>query len=90
MPAKMPAAHQAKLNTEIAKILNTKEFKDKLFQLGWQVEGTTKQALVDRINADTALYGKLIKAKGYKLLSLGYASKIMAGAAIQALKDAFD
>ena len=30
------------------------------------------------------------KAKGYKLLSLGYASKIMAGAATQVLRDAFD
>src|SRR6185436_18931861 len=34
-PAKMPAAHQAKLNAEIARILNTREMKDKLFQLGW-------------------------------------------------------
>ena len=66
-PAKMPAAHQAKLNAEIAKILNTKEMKDKLFQLGWKVEGTTPKVLVDRIQGDTALYGKLIKAKGYKL-----------------------
>ena len=66
-PAKMPAAHQAKLNAEIAKILNTKEMKDKLFQLGWKVEGTTPKALVDRIQGDTALYGKLIKVKGYKL-----------------------
>ena len=30
------------------------------------------------------------KAKGYNLLSLGYASKIMAAAAAQVLKDAFD
>ena len=66
-PASMPAANQQKLNAEIAKILNAKEMKDRLFQLGWQVEGTTQQALIDRINSDTALYGKLIRAKGYKL-----------------------
>jgi tripartite-type tricarboxylate transporter receptor subunit TctC len=66
-PAKMPAAHQQKLNAEIAKILNTKEMKDKLFQLGWKVEDTSQKALSDRIRSDTELYGKLIKAKGYKL-----------------------
>ncbi|MEO7761439.1 MAG: tripartite tricarboxylate transporter substrate-binding protein [Casimicrobiaceae bacterium] len=66
-PAKMPAAHQVKLNTEIAKILNTKEVKDKLFQLGWKVEDTSQKSLTDRIHSDTATYGALIKAKGYKL-----------------------
>ena len=66
-PAKMPAAHQAKLNAEIAKILNTKEMTDKLFQLGWKVEDTSAKAIAARIQSDTALYGKLIKAKGYKL-----------------------
>ena len=66
-PSKMPAAHQAKLNAEIAKILNAKEMTDKLFQLGWKVEDTSVKALAARIASDTALYGKLIKAKGYKL-----------------------
>ena len=66
-PVKMPAAHQMKLNAEIAKILQSKEMKDKLFQLGWQVGDTSPKALADRIQSDTALYGKLIKAKGYKL-----------------------
>jgi len=66
-PAKMSAAHQAKLNAEIAKILNTKEMKDKLLALGWKVEDTTPKTVADRIRNDTALYGKLIKAKGIKL-----------------------
>ena len=66
-PAKMPAAHQQKLNAEIAKILNTKEIKDKLEQYGWKVEDTSQKSLSDRIQRDTDLYGKLIKAKGYKL-----------------------
>jgi tripartite-type tricarboxylate transporter receptor subunit TctC len=66
-PAKMPAAHQAKLNAEIAKILNDKQIRDKLLQLGWKVEDTSTKAAAERIASDTALYGKLIKAKGYKL-----------------------
>jgi tripartite-type tricarboxylate transporter receptor subunit TctC len=66
-PAKMPAAHQAKLNAEIAKILNTKEMKEKLLQLGWKVEDTSARTVADRMKSDTALYGRLIKAKGIKL-----------------------
>ena len=66
-PAKMPAANQAKLNAEIGKILNTKEMKDKLLQLGWNVEDTSQKSLVGRIQSDTNVYGALIKAKGYKL-----------------------
>jgi len=66
-PAKMPAAHRAKLNAEIGKILKTKEVTEKLAQLGWKVEDTAVKALTDRIASDTAIYGALIKAKGYKL-----------------------
>ena len=44
-----------------------KEIKDKLLQLGWKVESTSPKALTDRIASDTATYGALIKAKGYKL-----------------------
>ena len=66
-PAKMPATHQARLNAEIAKILNTKEMTEKLLQLGWKVEDTSPKTLIARINSDTALYGNLIHAKGYKL-----------------------
>ncbi len=66
-PAKMPAEHQARLNAEIAKILHSKEVTDKLLQLGWRVEDTSTKALVERIKHDTATYGALISAKGYKL-----------------------
>jgi tripartite-type tricarboxylate transporter receptor subunit TctC len=66
-PAKMPAAHQAKLNAEIAKILNDKQVREKLLQLGWKVEDTSIMAAAERIKSDTTLYGRLIKAKGYKL-----------------------
>jgi tripartite-type tricarboxylate transporter receptor subunit TctC len=66
-PARMPEAHQARLNAEIAKILQTKEVREKLLQFGWKVEDTSPKALADRIKSDTALYGALITAKGYKL-----------------------
>ena len=66
-PAKMPAAHQARLNAEIGKILQSKEIREKLAQLGWKVEDTSTKTLLDRIKSDTATYGALIAAKGYKL-----------------------
>ena len=66
-PAKMPAAHQTRLNTELAKILHTPDIQQKLFAQGWKVEDTAQAALAQRIQADTALYGDLIAKKGIKL-----------------------
>ncbi len=66
-PAKMPAAHQARLNTELAKILHTPEIQQKLFAQGWKVEDTSQAALAQRIQNDTTLYGDLIAKKGIKL-----------------------
>ena len=63
----MPAEHQARLNAEIAKILHSKEVTDKLQQLGWKVDDTSTKALTERIRRDTATYGALISAKGFKL-----------------------
>ena len=66
-PAKMPAANQARLNTELAKILHTPEIQQKLFAQGWKVDDTSPAALTQRIKSDTALYGELIAKKGIKL-----------------------
>lgn len=66
-PVKMPEPHQARLNAEIAKILQTPEVRAKLLQLGWRVEDTSVKSLAERIRSDTATYGALITAKGYKL-----------------------
>lgn len=66
-PSKMPAAHQARLNTELAKILNGREMRQKLFVQGWKVGDTSVAALAQRIKSDTATYGELIAQKGIKL-----------------------
>jgi tripartite-type tricarboxylate transporter receptor subunit TctC len=66
-PAKMPAANQARLNTELAKILHTPDVQQKLFAQGWKVDDTSPAALAQRIKSDTALYGDLIAKKGIKL-----------------------
>lgn len=66
-PARMPAAHQARLNTELAKILNGREMRQKLFAQGWKVGDTSAASLTQRIKSDTAIYGALIAQKGIKL-----------------------
>lgn len=66
-PAQMPAAHQARLNSELGKILRSPEITQKLLQQGWQVEDTSASALAQRIKSDTALYGNLIARKNIKL-----------------------
>ena len=66
-PAKMPAAHQARLNTELAAILNAREMRQKLFAQGWRVGDTSAAALAQRIKSDTAVYGSVIAEKGIKL-----------------------
>ena len=66
-PSKMPAAHQARLNAELAKILNAREMRQKLFAQGWKVGDTSAASLAQRIRSDTAIYGQLIAQKGIKL-----------------------
>jgi tripartite-type tricarboxylate transporter receptor subunit TctC len=66
-PARMPAAHQARLNAELAKILNARAMRQRLFTQGWKVEDTSAAALAQRIKSDTAVYGDLIAQKGIKL-----------------------
>lgn len=66
-PAQMPAAHQARLNSELAKILQSPEISQKLFQQGWKVGDTSAGALAQRIKSDTTLYGKLIARKNIKI-----------------------
>lgn len=66
-PAKMPTAHQARLSSELGKILDSREMRLKLILLGWKAEDNSPGALAQRIKSDTATYGELITKKGIKL-----------------------
>ncbi|MEY2952200.1 MAG: hypothetical protein RLZZ401_287 [Pseudomonadota bacterium] len=66
-PANLPAAHQARLNTELGKILSSREIRQKLFLQGWKDQDTSSMALVQRIRSDTAVYSKLISSKGIRI-----------------------
>ena len=65
-PATMPRPIVAKLSTLISEIARTPEVRQKLFQQGWQVAGTSSEGLANRIKADTALLGGVIQMRGIK------------------------
>ena len=59
-PAKMPAAHLARLRTELEKIIGDREMRQKLFLQGWRVDEVGAKVLAQRIAQDTAVYGDVI------------------------------
>lgn len=65
-PASMPRPIIAKLSTLISEIVRTPDVRQKLFQQGWQVAGTSSEGLANRIKADTALLGGVIAMRGIK------------------------
>ncbi len=65
-PASMPKPIVAKLSTLISEIARTPDVRQKLFQQGWQVAGTTSEGLANRIKADTNLLGGVIQMRGIK------------------------
>ena len=65
-PQSMPKPIVARLSQLIADIARTPDVREKLFAQGWQVAGTTAEGLANRVKADTALLGGIIKARGIK------------------------
>ncbi|HSI52710.1 MAG: Bug family tripartite tricarboxylate transporter substrate binding protein [Ramlibacter sp.] len=65
-PMSMPKPIVAKLSALISEIARTPEVRQKLFQQGWQVAGTSSEGLANRIKADTALLGGVITMRNIK------------------------
>ena len=65
-PASMPRSIVARLSQLISEIARSPEVRQKLFQQGWQVAGTSSEGLTNRIKADTALLGGVIQMRGIK------------------------
>ena len=63
-PKNLPAPVVAKLSKLISEISRTPEVRQKLFQQGWQVVGSSPEGLANRIQSDTALFGGVIKTLG--------------------------
>ena len=60
-PKSMPEPIADKLAGAIAKILNTPETRDKLAQQGWEAVGSTPKEMAERVQADTTMWGDVIK-----------------------------
>jgi tripartite-type tricarboxylate transporter receptor subunit TctC len=62
-PVSMPKPVVARLSALFSDIARTPEMRQKMFQQGWQVAGTSAEGLANRIKSDTALLGGVIAAR---------------------------
>jgi tripartite-type tricarboxylate transporter receptor subunit TctC len=65
-PNSLPKPVVAKLSALFSEIARSPEIREKLFQQGWQVAGTSAEGLARRIKLDTALLGGIIAVHGIK------------------------
>jgi tripartite-type tricarboxylate transporter receptor subunit TctC len=65
-PAKTPKPIIDRLNGELAKILQTPDVKEKLLQQGVIATHTTPEQAAERIRAEIAMWGKVIKEANIK------------------------
>lgn len=66
-PNSMPKPVVARLSTLFSDIARTQEMRQKMFQQGWTVAGTSAEGLANRVKADTALLGNIIASQAIKL-----------------------
>ena len=65
-PRSMPKPVVDRLSVIFSEIARTPEMRQKLFQQGWQVAGTSAEGLANRIKSDTQLLGDVIIQRGIK------------------------
>jgi len=63
-PKSMAPAIVAKLAALVSDIARSPEVRQKLYAQGWQVVGSSPEGLASRIQADTQMYGGIIKSLG--------------------------
>lgn len=61
-PAGTPKEITAKLHTEIVRILQTPEVKEKMLQIGLEVVGSTPEQLEEAVKVEVAKWARVIKA----------------------------
>ncbi|MDF1484821.1 tripartite tricarboxylate transporter substrate binding protein [Ramlibacter sp. H39-3-26] len=65
-PAAMPRALVARLSALFVEISRNSDIRTKLFQQGWQTVGSNAEGLANRIEADTAVLGQVIREQGLR------------------------
>jgi tripartite-type tricarboxylate transporter receptor subunit TctC len=66
-PASMPKAVISRLSQHFSDIARSPEIRQKLFQQGWQVAGTSAQGLANRIADDTRTLSKVITDRAIRV-----------------------
>lgn len=66
-PASMPPAQVQKLSALVSDIVRSPEMRQRLFQQGWQVVGSSPEGLKNRIEADTRALGQIIRQQNIAL-----------------------
>jgi len=66
-PASMPSAQVHKLSAIVSEIVRSPEMRQRLFQQGWQVVGSSPEGLKNRIDADTRALGEIIRQQKIEL-----------------------
>ena len=66
-PQSLPKAAAARLSALVAEIARSPEMRQKLFQQGWQVIGSSAEELAVRVRIDTAQLGNIIATQGIKV-----------------------
>ena len=66
-PASMPQAHIERLAQLVSTIVRTPEMRRKLAVQGWQAVGSSPEGLRNRIQADVAALGGIIRQQGIKV-----------------------
>ncbi|MBX3619842.1 MAG: tripartite tricarboxylate transporter substrate binding protein [Rhizobacter sp.] len=65
-PASLPAPVVARVAAAVAEVMKKPETQARLLTAGWQPVGGTPEGLAQRMKADTALLGEIIRARGIK------------------------
>ena len=65
-PVSLPKPIANRLSALLSEIARSPDIRQKLFQQGWQVAGTSAEGLALRIQADTALLGRVITERQIK------------------------
>ena len=65
-PASMPAPVRARLSSVIGETARSPEVRAKLFQQGWQAMGSSPEGLANRMRADTAMMGRVIREQAIR------------------------
>ena len=66
-PAGLARAAQERLARDVPEVLRQAEVRERMLAAGWQVQGTSAEALRRRVEAETRTLGAIITAQGIKV-----------------------